>query len=450
MSSDLDRMLRDAREALPEPSEEETLRARTRTLATIRRGRTRTRIFVLAGATLVAAVVLGATASSLNAPSGTAAREPAVAGFVPEPGWFALQSPPPAVLGQQMVAVAANIPFAPDDVVHGLVEPSALPYSTLLLLPPHGIMIVATTTPQADPHLAPIPTNPIYPKAELPLRIRDAVSHVQWGAQVRPDQPLASYQLRAEIDGLNVDVVLYFGTSTPTSAIRAAAQRQLQELVIRSKPAAAPNDNAGAAGTGTTVSVIDRTYSCATMFVGGLYQVESRAHSGRRAGSQWAKLPYAVVATGGVARTPDVDAAPSSSLAWITAGTPSRATTIDDPDWLAFTVHAGGTLGVNRAQCEPARARVALSTTGLRGGPVGAFNEVFECGVPKRVFVRFRATVPSSAALRERAQLFLATSAPTREAKLAVRTPAGKLLVYADVSESGKARMFTAAGCTQE
>jgi hypothetical protein len=93
---------------------------------------------------------------------------------------------------------------------------------------------------------------------------------------------------------------------------------------------------------------------------------------------------------------------------------------------------------------------VALSNTGLRGGPVGAFNEVFDCGVPKRVFVRFRATVRSSVALRERARLFLATNAPAREAKLAVRTPTGKLLVYADVSESGKARLFTAKGCTQE
>ena len=88
----------------------------------------------------MAAIVLGVTAGSLNAPTGTAAREPAVLGFVPEPGWFALQSPPPAVPGQQTVAVAANVPFARDDVIHGLVEPSGLPYSTLLGLPPTGIV----------------------------------------------------------------------------------------------------------------------------------------------------------------------------------------------------------------------------------------------------------------------------------------------------------------------
>jgi len=449
VSSELERILREAREALPAPGEDSTLRARRRTLATIRRGRARNRILVLVGATLVAAVALGVTAGSLNAPSGTAAREPAVVGFVPEPGWFALQSPPPAVRGQQMVAVAANVPFAADDVVHGLVEPSGLPYSTLLLLPPRGIVIVATTTTRIDPHLAPVRTDPIYSKAALPLRVRDAVPYVQWGTQVRPDQPLASYQLRAEVEGVNVDVTLYFGASTPTSAMRAAAQRQLQELVIRSKTATHVKDKTGTADARATLSVIDRTYSCATVFVGGVYQVESRAHSGRRVGSQWAKLPYAVVASGGVARTPGVDSAPANSLAWITAGTPSLTTTIDD-EWLVFTVRAGGTLGVNRAQCDPADAQVPLFNTGLRGGPVGLFNQAFDCYVPRRVVVRFRATVRSSIALRERAQLFLATNAPAREAKLAVRTPAGKLLVYADVSESGKARLFTAKGCKQE
>ena len=37
---------------------------------------------------------------------------------------------------------------------------------------------------------------------------------------------------------------------------------------------------------------------------------------------------------------------------------------------------------------------------------------------------------------------------PVREAKLAVRTLAGKPLVYADLRESGKARLFTAKGCS--
>ena len=231
MSSELERLLRDAREALPGPDDDATLHARRRAVTPPRRRRAR--IVVLVGATLVAAMVIGVTAGSLTAPTGTAAREPAVLGFVPEPGWFALQSPPPAVPGQQTVAVAANVPFAADDVVHGLVEPSGLPYSTLLRLPPRGIVIVSTMVPDAEPHVAPIPTSTTYREAKLPLRLRDGVTYLQWGAQVRPDQPLAQYQLRARIQRHNVDVVAYFGTSRPSRSQLDAAQRQLDGLVIR-------------------------------------------------------------------------------------------------------------------------------------------------------------------------------------------------------------------------
>ena len=176
---------------------------------------------------------MGGVGYEVHAPSGTAAREPAVLGFVPEPGWLALQSPPPAVPGQQTVAVAANVPFARDDTIHGLVEPSGLPYSTLLSLPPRGIVVVASMTPDAMPHL-PAGVVSSYPEAKLPLQIRDGVTSSQWGAQVRPDQPLAQYQLKARIERYDVDVVAYFGVSHPTEVQLDAAQRQLDGLVIRS------------------------------------------------------------------------------------------------------------------------------------------------------------------------------------------------------------------------
>ena len=154
MSSELDRLLGGGRDARPVPDESATERARRRSLAAVRSRRRRARIVVLAGATLVTALALGVSAGSLNAPGVTAAREPAALGFVPEPGWFALQSPPPATRGQQTVAVAANVPFAADDVENGLVEPSGLPFSTLLTLPPEGIVIVAAMTPAAETHAA--------------------------------------------------------------------------------------------------------------------------------------------------------------------------------------------------------------------------------------------------------------------------------------------------------
>lgn len=445
MSSELERMLRESRESLPSPDDEATTRARSRVLAPFRHPKTRARALVLVGATLVAAVVLGVTAGSLNAPSGTAAREPAVLGFIPEAGWFALQSPPPAVPGQQTVAVAANVPFARDDTVHGLVEPSGLPYATLLSLPPRGIVVVASMTPDALPQL-PAGIVSSYPEAKLPLQIRDGLTYSQWGAQVRPDQPLAQYQLKARIQRYDVDVVAYFGVSHPAEAQLDAAQRQLDGLVIRS--VRRPQNSDRGTTSAPAVSVIDRTYTCATTILGGLYELKSRAHSGIRSGSAWGKLPYAVAGSGGWAGpVTGLPNAPSNSLAWITAGTPTEGTTVGG-DSEVFPVLGGGTLGVNASVCHPSSAKVALSSTGLRGGAVSAEWARVDCDVPRRVIVRIRATVDGSSTLRERARIFVATNAPAREAKLAVRTPKGKLLMYADTRQSGQTRLFTARGCT--
>ncbi|HYI73968.1 MAG TPA: hypothetical protein VEW90_01755 [Gaiellaceae bacterium] len=449
MSSDFERLLRDAREALPLPDEESTQRARYRAVASLRTKRRRARVLVLAGATLVGAVALGVTAGSLNAPNVTAAREPAELGFVPEPGWFALQSPPPAIQGQQIVAVAANVPFAPDDVKDGLVEPSGLPYSTLLTLPPSGIVIVATMTPETIPHVAPVRIGPYYPRVELPLRLRDALQVVHWGAQVRPDQPTAQFHLPVHLRGYNVDVVVYFGTPMPSGALMREAQRQLSGFVVRSE-GSEPRGAATVAAPSETHVLLDRTFSCGTVPLGGLYQVEARGHAGDRTAGLWSRLAYAGVSTGGNGGRPDTSIPPVSSLAWISAGVPSPGTTIDET-YDAFSAQTGGTIGRNTELCRPATERVALSRAGLRGGDVGRQARTVDCDAPRRVFVRLRATAAGSAALRERGRIFVATSTPIVRAELAVRTPAGKLLVYATVDQSGRARQYVAArGCEVE
>jgi hypothetical protein len=450
MSSEFERALREAREALPVPDEQSTHRARGRAVASLRRRRRRARALVLVAAMLVCAVALGVTAGSLNAPSVTAAREPADVGFVPEPGWFALQSPPPAIEGQQTSAVAANVPFAADDVENGLVEPSGLPYSTLLALPPDGIVIVVNMTPQTDLHVAPIPTNPYYPALELPLRFRDAVPHVQWGAQVRPDEPLAQYQLRGEIDGLNAEVAIYFGTTRPSSELRAAAQRQLARLVARSRPSASSTATAPTTLRSGVVTVLDRTYACDTVPLGGLNQIEVHAHAGKRVGGRWEKLSYAAIASGGNAGRPDASIPPVNALAWITAGEPTPDTTVDDA-YDAFYVQTGGTVGRNTELCRPSTARVALSREGLRGGETSVDTRAFDCNAARRVLVRIRATALATVSLHERGRIFLATSTPIQRAELVVRTPVGKLLAYARVHQSGRSRLYTARrGCVLE
>ena len=209
------------------------------------------------------------------------------------------------------------------------------------------------------------------------------------------------------------------------------------------------DDEASAASTRSQVSVIDRTYVCNTVFVGGLQEVEARAHSGSRAHSEWMRLPYAVVASGGVARTPFIDDPPENSLAWVTAGQPSSATTIDD-EWLSFTVRSGGTVGVNRELCSRATHRIPLTERGLQGGSVGPQAMVFDCEVTRRVLIRVHAVVNGGTALRERGRLFRVTNAPARNAKLVVATPAGRVLTFAEVSETGRARLFTARTCTPD
>ena len=102
---------------------------------------------------------------------------------------------------------------------------------------------------------------------------------------------------------------------------------------------------------------------------------------------------------------------------------------------------------MNGSVCRPSSAKVPLTSAGLRGGAVTPDWVALDCAVGKRVLVHVHASVDGSSALRERARIFLATNAPATQAKLAVRTPAGRAISYADVSASGKTRLFTAKGC---
>lgn len=444
MSPDLERLLRESREALPVPDEDASERARRRTLSTLRTRRTRPRALFLAGATVVTAVILGVTAGSLNAPSVTAAQEPPLLGFVPESGWFALQAAPRATAGQQTTAVAANIPFAADDVVSGFVEPSGLPYSTLLTLPPGGIVIVLNMTPESELHYAPIPTNPEYPERVLPLRLRDAVPLTRWGAQVRPDQPTAQYQLRAKLVGQHVDVYVYFGVVRPSQAQLQEAQRQLSGLVVRERDGAAAS-SASSSSQHKEV-VLDRSYACSSVLLGGVYELESKAHAGWPGDAEWSKLPYAVVATGGWAG-PAYPVAPRNSLAWISAGAPSSSTTVGMGDE-RFPPTAGGTLGVNTTLCKPSLASVPLASPAEAGTHAPPEQFGFECVAPRQLFLRIRATLDEAAVLGKRARYFRATDAPVRDAELVVRAPSGALLTHASVERFGDARLYAAKECT--
>jgi len=186
--------------------------------------------------------------------------------------------------------------------------------------------------------------------------------------------------------------------------------------------------------------VLDRTFTCAVTLRGGAYLLDARAHSGTRLQGKWAKLPYAGFRTG-------VFGGPGGNmLAWITSGKPTATTTIDN-EYDTFDVKTFGTVGVRRELCRATSARVPLTSAGLRGGVAAPLGDKFECFVPKQIVVRIRAVLTTPGTLRRGPQYQTAHIA-IREAELVARTPNGKQLAYAAVTESGVARLFTAKGCS--
>ena len=313
MSPDFERRLRDARATLPEPEPGPTERARAGALRSLRHRRPRARLAALVGVAVVVALAVGAALGTLIAPDVTASRGPVGLGFVPQPGWYVLQTSARERPDDPVVTIAANVPFAREDDVGGLAEASGLPYETLLGLPPNGVVIVATFLPGgvSYTHL-----DPTYPYTTLPLQLSRAVPRVLYGTQVRPEAPLGQYQLRATIEGYSVDVIVYFGRERPTSAQFSEAQRQLSSLVVRTPRAEQPVRKAVPKRSAATT--FDRTFSCATLINGGIHEIEARSHAGiRESGSRWKTLPFAAAATG---NTTSVDTRLDNSLAWITAG----------------------------------------------------------------------------------------------------------------------------------
>ena len=153
MSADFDKLLREARRALPLPDELVTQRARTRALAAVRRRRLRRPVAVLLAAALVA---LGVGIGALVTPSGSAAPAPSGLGFLPATGWSVLQNGGDGTPVRPAVAIAANVPLSPDDDADGL------PLSTLETLPPDGVVIVTSFIARGEPYY-----DPYFPKGKL-------------------------------------------------------------------------------------------------------------------------------------------------------------------------------------------------------------------------------------------------------------------------------------------
>jgi hypothetical protein len=110
---------------------------------------------------------------------------------------------------------------------------------------------------------------------------------------------------------------------------------------------------------------------------------------------------------------------------------------------------AEGTVGlsINRQICRTRAPRIPLSSDGLRGGPSTPLGDQLHCRAAGKVTIRIRAVFQAPATLRRGPFGFLTTGEQVRRAAIAVRAQNGTPLVFAEVFENGRARLFTARGC---
>jgi hypothetical protein len=192
--------------------------------------------------------------------------------------------------------------------------------------------------------------------------------------------------------------------------------------------------------------VVDRTFSCAPGYLGGVYSISARARTGvGKAGTVWQQPPLATVGSSLVGAA---QFSIQNSLAWISAGQPAPAAPVSpaDPE---LPLRAWGTVGVQSGVCRALPVRVPVGTRDLARATVGPFEETYDCDTPRRVLVRVRATLAGTGALTS-FHGYLRTTVPTRTAEVMVRTPSGKPVAYVRVQESGKASLFTAPECVED
>jgi hypothetical protein len=226
MSTDFEGRLRRAGESLPGPAPDVTERSRELALAAAVPRRRLRRSLALALTT--ALVALAALVGSLIIPSSGTADEPLGLGFVAAPGWNVIDDAGDGTPVRPAVAIAANVPFSPRDDAQGL------PLSTLMSLPPDGIVMIAIFTARDE---SAHDGFGFFPRRKLPLRAGEAEPFGVW---IRPGRPLGQVRLWAGVNRHNVDLTIYYGSERPSAALIAAAQRQLDRLIVRTRLPASP------------------------------------------------------------------------------------------------------------------------------------------------------------------------------------------------------------------
>ena len=193
---------------------------------------------------------------------------------------------------------------------------------------------------------------------------------------------------------------------------------------------------------------IDRTFVCSPGFVGGTHSIFAHAFTGvGRTRLGWERPAFVAVGSSLVGAAL---ASVPNYLVWITGGLPTRAASVSPGDaTLSFPFSVWGTVSVQRGACRATTTRVAVGTRGLERREVTPFFNLHDCMTPRRVLMRVRARLLRPSVLKSH-RGYLRTTEPARTAEVMVRTLSGRPVIYAQVLESGKARLFTAPGCIED
>lgn len=418
MSSDFERRLRGARDALPQPSEAVTRRARERAIAAAgRRSLKRPAVAILAAALLGLGIGIGA----LIAPSGSAAPAPLGLGFLPERGWSVVQNGGDGTPAWPATAIAANVELSPKD------DPDGLPLSTLESLPADGVVIIATFIARGDQPWH----DRAFPERTLPLDALAAARGIQYGVQVRPGRPLGQYQLRAAVERHNVDISIYFGTDRPSRVLFAAAQRQLDRLVVHpvaSKHPESPRAAADISPATAGATVFDRTFACMPSY-GAVDVVASRHGTSEIRGGHFISSGFVRVTTG----------AGADLL--------SDLVVVAHPGHRSPTANFPAAAYASSRRCVVSQAFVPLTRTGL-AGPAATWSTRGECSVRGKVLIRVRAVLRVSAKWGPVGTTLVGTRGRLRDAALAARDQrSGKPLAFARLDGAGNTQLWTSARC---
>jgi len=165
--------------------------------------------------------------------------------------------------------------------------------------------------------------------------------------------------------------------------------------------------------------IVDRTFLCATGYVGGIYQTSVESY--------WHVPP-------GKRRTPSATASTVLTNGFLGGISPTS-------------------VYVNRLHCKAAKSKLPLTTKGLRGGAFSPFNTEFDCFTPRRLLLRIRGEFVRSTTLHTASPFGypqLQAVGATTQTELSLGTLKGKLIAYASIAGAKKARLFIAADCQED